>query len=270
MMRREWLPVNSKNEKSAPLSSADLPVIKRASIDAQPLYQVVKRQITDAIMFGKWPAGTVLPNEVALARMFGVAVGTLRRALLDLTKEGMLSRQRKTGTVVTGRTPQHSLRFFFQYFRLHGRDGSLQHSRTKVLGLECGKADAPERSALNLAAETQVLRLKRLRYVDGVPVMRDHFTLPADRVPDFPERIEDVPELLYLYLLDRYGIRISAVREQIGAELADKGDTELLDLAPKAAILNIEEVAYDQAGVPTIYAFHRCTTTNHRYVNEVQ
>lgn len=261
--------VNSKNE-GQPLSSDDLPAITRASIEAQPLYQVVKRQISDAIMFGKWPAGTVLPNEVALAQMFGVAVGTLRRALLDLTKEGMLSRQRKTGTVVTGRTPQHSLRFFFQYFRLHGKDGSLQHSRTKVVGLERGEANGQEQSALNLASNAPVLRLKRLRYIDGAPVMHDHFALPVDRVPDFPKRTGDVPELLYLYLLDRYGIRISAVREQIGAELADKLDAELLNVEPKAAILNIEEVAYDQAGVPTIYAFHRCTTANHRYVNEVQ
>lgn len=262
--------VNSKNEDGRLLSSDGLPAITRASIDAQPLYQVVKRQITDAIMFGKWPAGTVLPNEVALAQTFGVAVGTLRRALLDLTKEGMLSRQRKTGTVVTGRTPQHSLRFFFQYFRLHGKDGSLQHSRTKVLGLERGDADSDEQSALKLASAAPVLRLKRLRYVDGVPIMHDHFTILQDRIPDFPEKAQDVPELLYLYLLDRYGIRISAVREQISAELADDDDVKLLAIEPKAAILNIEEVAYDQAGIPTIYAFHRCTTANHRYVTEVQ
>jgi GntR family transcriptional regulator len=262
--------VNSENEKVQPLSSDDLPTIKRASIDAQPLYEAVKRQMSDAIMFGKWPAGTVLPNEVALAQMFGVAVGTLRRALLDLTKEGMLSRQRKTGTVVTGRTPQHSLRFFFQYFRLHGRDGSLQHSRTKVLELEWGEADEDEQTALKLASAVPVLRLKRLRYVDGIPIMHDHFTIPQDRIPGFPRKAEDVPELLYLYLLDRYGIRISAVREQIGAELADENDAKLLAVESRTAILSIEEVAYDQAGIPTIYAFHRCTTANHRYVTEVQ
>jgi GntR family transcriptional regulator len=264
------MPVNSKSGRQQSVPPEELPKIKRASLDAQPLYQVVKRQITESILFGKWPAGTVLPNEIALAQMFGVAVGTLRRALLDLTKEGMLSRRRKTGTVVTGRTPQHSLRFFFQYFRLHGRDGSLQHSRTKVLGLSFGEADESEQFALKLATAAPVLRLKRLRYVDGVPVMHDHFTLPRERVPDFPEKPEDVPELLYLYLLDCYGIRISAVREQIGAELANDDDAALLNVAPRAAILCIEEVAYDQSGVPTIYGFHRCTTTNHRYVNEVQ
>ncbi len=123
----------------------------RASETAFPLYQVVKQQITDAILLGHWPAGTVLPNEIALADRFGVAVGTLRRALADLTQEGLLSRRRKTGTVVTGRTPQHSLRFLFRYFRLHGADGALQESRSINLSLERELATTEEREGLALA-----------------------------------------------------------------------------------------------------------------------
>lgn len=50
-----------------------------------PLYEVVKRQITEAIMIGKLEPGSVLPSEVALSQTYGVAVGTIRRALMDLT-----------------------------------------------------------------------------------------------------------------------------------------------------------------------------------------
>ena len=264
------MPVNSKIETDRSSELPNSSSVLRASEMSEPLYQVVKRQMTEAILLGRWPAGTVLPNEVALAKMFGVAVGTLRRAMADLTKEGLLSRQRKTGTVVTGRSPQHSLRFFFQYFRLHGRDGSLQHSRTQVISMSNGEATGEERSALLLVEGAAVLRLARVRYIENVPVMHDHFTLPVERVPGFPDRREDVPSLLYLYLLERYGIRISAVREQISAQLMNQTDTELLRLDQPAAVLVIEEVAYDQAGTPTILARHRCSTENHRYVNEIQ
>lgn len=85
-----------------------------------PLYEVVKRQITEAIMLGKLEPGSVLPSEVALSQTYGVAVGTIRRALMDLTNDGLLSRRRKTGTVVTGRKPQHSLRLFFSIFDCTG------------------------------------------------------------------------------------------------------------------------------------------------------
>jgi GntR family transcriptional regulator len=92
----------------------------------------------------------------------------------------------------------------------------------------------------------------------------------SDRVPDFPLDPTEVPALLYLFLLERYGIRISAVREQVSADLADADDLKYLDLIAPAAVLRIEDVSYDQSGEATIYATHRAVTTNHRYVNEVR
>lgn len=250
-----------------PISSSET---LRTSELALPLYEVVKRQISEAIMLGKWEAGSVLPSEIALSQTFGVAVGTIRRALTDLTNEGLLSRRRKTGTIVTGRTPQHSLRFFFQYFRLHGLDGSLQTSTTTVTRLEKGPATAEECTKLQQEPETPVVRFHRLRRVDDRPIMHETLVLAQQRLPDFPERKEDIPALFYLHLLDRYGIRISAVREQIGAALADEEDARWLELPLPAAVLTIDEIAYDQSAVPVLISTHRATTENHRYVHEIQ
>lgn len=243
---------------------------RRASETAATLHQVVKQQITDAIMLGHWPAGTVLPNEITLAQQFGVAVGTLRRALADLTGEGLLSRQRKTGTVVTGRTPQHSLRFLFRYFRLHGIGGDLQESQSRNLSLETGEASEAERTALQLEEDAKVARFRRIRSVDGRPVMHDLFVLASSRVPGFPADPREAPALLYQHLADRYGIRISAVREQISAELAGTAIGKLLGINRAAPVLVIEEIAYDQANVPTIMALHHATTENHRYIAEIR
>lgn len=235
-----------------------------------PLYEVVKRQITEAIMLGKLEPGSVLPSEVALSQTYGVAVGTIRRALMDLTNDGLLSRRRKTGTVVTGRKPQHSLRLFFQYFRLHGLDGSLSKSVTRVTSLEKKSADAAEAQKLQIEEGTPVVTFHRVRIVDDRPIMHEILTLPAERVPGLSDRIEDIPQLFYLHLLEHYGIRISAIREQIGADLAGEDDARWLDLALPAAVLTIDEVCYDQMAVPVLICAHRATTANHRYVNEVQ
>ncbi|MGO4569244.1 GntR family transcriptional regulator [Rhizobium sp. 2YAF20] len=243
---------------------------KRGADLALPLYEVVKRQISEGIMLGHWEPGTVLPSEIALSQTYGVAVGTIRRALLDLTNEGLLSRRRKTGTVVTGRTPQHSLRFFFQYFRLHGKDGTFQRSTTKITSLERGKATTAEAEKLQIADESGVIRFHRVRRVADRPVMHETLVLPLGRVPDFPERGEDIPPLFYLHLLDRYGIRISAVREQIWADISGEEDARWLDLSTPTALLVIDEVSYDQSAVPVLIATHRALTNDHRYVNEVQ
>lgn len=254
-----------------------MPELPNISSEAQklgelslPLYEVVKRQITEAIMLGKLEPGSVLPSEVALSQTYGVAVGTIRRALMDLTNDGILSRRRKTGTVVTGRKPQHSLRLFFQYFRLHGLDGSLSKSVTKVTSLEKAFASAAEAEKLQIDEGAPVVTFHRVRYLDDKPIMHETLTLSHDRVPDFPEKAEDIPPLFYLHLLDRFGIRISAIREQIGADLATGDDVRWLDLKIPAAVLTIDEVAYDQMAVPVLISAHRATTANHRYVNEVQ
>jgi GntR family transcriptional regulator len=254
----------------APADDERSPVQRISSDDAVPLHQVVKRKIMEAIELGEWPTGHVLPSEIALATTMGVAVGTVRRALLDLATEGILSRRRKTGTVVTGRRAHRSLQYFFQYFRLHGRNGALVRSKAQVLSIIEEPASADVRQKLDLADGAKVVRLERLRRVDEKPVMLDTFILSADRIPGFPTEPEDVPQLVYTYLIERYGIRISAVREELSAELVTAEDAQLLGLETPAAIMKIEEVAYDQSNIPTIVGIRRAITNDHVYINEVR
>lgn len=238
------------------------------SLRALPLYEQVKRHVSEAILVGDWPPGTVLPSETELARQFGVAVGTVRRAFADLTAEGLLTRRRKTGTVVTGRTPHHNLRHFYQYFRLHGLDGALLRSQVEMLSCAHGRATEEEAARLHRSDGADVIRIERRRLVDGRPVMWDRMVTAADPFPDFP--VTDVPERLYPYILARYGVRVSAVRENLAAALADAADAERLAIALPAALLVIDEIAYDPSGAPLIWAVHRALTDRYRYVNEVR
>jgi GntR family transcriptional regulator len=234
-----------------------------------PLYEHVKRQLAEWILVGKWRPGEVLPNEVALAARFGVAVGTMRRALSDMTAEGLLARRRKTGTVVTGRSPQHNLANFFQYFRLHGANGELLHSSPRVLSLTRGRASEHEASIFGLKIGAELIRLHRVRSVDRMPVMHERLALPASVLPEFPRLPREVPDLLYVHLLERYGIRLSAVRESVTAEVATAEDRKLLKLSPPAAVLVIDEIAYDQTGDAMICGQHRSTSRGYCYINEI-
>lgn len=241
--------------------SSELPV---------PLYEHVKRRIAEAILLGELTPGTILPGEVAMAADYGVSVGTMRRALADLTADGMLMRRRKTGTVVTGRTPQHSLRFFFQYYRLHRADGGLLTSQAEVLSIGSGRASAAEAELFGEAVGEPLLRLERVRRVEGRAVMHSTMSLVKRRIPSFPESAAKVPQRIYLYLLDAFGIRISAIRENVSAALADERDAERLDIDLPAALMVIDEIAFDQHGQPTIEARHRVVTDHYRYINEIR
>ncbi len=242
-----------------------------ASVDktAMPRFEVVKQQITREILDGTWAAGTVLPGETAMAQQFGVAVGTVRRALADLVQEGLLSRRRRTGTVVTGRMPKHSMRFFYDYFRLHDKEGKLQRSQPTSLSLERRAASADEAEKLEIPKGSEVIAYHRLRSVADRPIMHEIYLIPSALVPGFPERAEEVPEFLSRALAEDYHQRITAIREAVTAELATDEDARLLKLERPAAILRIVSVNYDQSSHPVLIATHWATTEGQLYINEI-
>lgn len=248
----------------------DTPQFSRLSEgEGAPLYEVVKRHISESILQGELPAGTILPSENSLASKFGVSVGTVRKALAALTTEGMLMRRRKTGTVVTGWAPLHNLSHFFQYFRLHDNSGGLLHSETTLLDYQLSQANEREAEKLQIAAGDDVIRLKRTRRVKGIAAMHETLILPAARLPDFPPA-EHLPPLLYRFLFEHYDVRVAAVREQITAQLANEEDAALLELTLPHAVMVIDEVSFDQSAIPVILAHHRFSTEHFMYVNEVR
>lgn len=250
--------------------AGDTPQFTRLSEgEGAPLYEVVKRHISESILQGELPAGTILPSENSLAAKFGVSVGTVRKALAALTTEGMLMRRRKTGTVVTGWAPLHNLSHFFQYFRLHDKTGGLLHSETTLLDYQIGQATLVEAEKLQITEGDDVIRLKRQRRVKGMAAMHERLVLPAARLPDFPPA-DQLPPLLYRFLFEHYDLRVAAVREQITAQLADEEDAALLELTLPQAVMVIDEVSFDQSAIPVILAHHRFSTEHFMYVNEVR
>ncbi len=235
-----------------------------------PLHERLKRTLSERILLGEWAPGAAIPGEVELSAQFNVAVGTVRKALAALVAEGMLTRRPRVGTVVTGRSPAHSLRFFFRYFRLRGTDGALLHSQAETLALFEETPSAEDARRLGIATDEPVIRIHRRRSIEGQAIMLDMYRIPVALVPGFPRDPVALPQLLYLYLLDRWGLRVTAVREELGAELANTEERALLSLPEPAALLVIEETSYDQAGRPCLLATHRARTEHHRYVHEVR
>jgi DNA-binding GntR family transcriptional regulator len=74
-----------------------------------PRYEYVK--LADAIAadiaVGKLPQGAALPGERAMTDLYGVSIGTVRRAIVELRKRGLVATLPAKGTYVIG-TPQPS------------------------------------------------------------------------------------------------------------------------------------------------------------------
>jgi DNA-binding LacI/PurR family transcriptional regulator len=75
-------------------------MIKLAHNDPRPLYQQVKASLRDFIMRGAVPAGVAIPDERSLAAGLGLSRMTVRRAIAELTGEGLFTRIPGRGTFV--------------------------------------------------------------------------------------------------------------------------------------------------------------------------
>jgi GntR family transcriptional regulator len=69
------------------------------------IYTIIKEKIES----GKWPAGTQIPTEDDLCKMYDVSKVTVREAIQELVREGILKRQQGKGTFVTYSVPHPGL-----------------------------------------------------------------------------------------------------------------------------------------------------------------
>lgn len=71
--------------------------------DTRPMYLQIIEQIRQKVAVGDWPAGTEIPSIRQLAVELKVSVITVKRAYLELEREGViLTRQGKGSTVAEG------------------------------------------------------------------------------------------------------------------------------------------------------------------------
>jgi len=75
-------------------------------LERRPLYKQVKQRILDYIVEHDLQPGDPIPTEAKLAAQYGVSMGTVRRALLQLVDQGILYRQPGRGTFLTEQSRQ--------------------------------------------------------------------------------------------------------------------------------------------------------------------
>jgi GntR family transcriptional regulator len=143
---------------------------------SQPLFQQLQDRIREQIAKGELKPGDRIASEVVLARACGISRMTVRRAIDELVDEGVLYRQQSKGTYVAGlfaRSQGLVSLSFSQYVRSLGFG---QHDQYLVRGL----ASVPVSAArdLGLAPGSQAVCIRRVRHVEGHPVMVETSWLP--------------------------------------------------------------------------------------------
>ncbi len=194
---------------------------------------------------GEWSPGTYLPPETRLAEEYGVAVGTLRKALLDMAAEGVVVRRQGKGTVVATHDSDAVL---FRFFNLRRADGSTLRPESRVLSRTKRSASDQERAALVLGSASEVICITRIRDGDGAPIIFEHIVLDAARFGALEHTPESLPNTLYQLYQTDFAATVHRARERVTATLARGACAEALGVSEDTPLLHIRREALDYTG----------------------
>lgn len=220
-------------------ASLNIPIDRSSPV---PLYHQVVQGIEGMIRNGSLEPGSRLENEIELAAQLNLSRPTMRKAMDELVRAGLLVRKRGVGTqVVASQVRRHlELSSLFDDLSRGGKKPS-----TKVLSFQHGPAEPDVAATLQLPTGVGVYHFTRVRSVEGKPL-----ALMENWVRDDVAELTEVGlrEQGMYQLLREAGVNFRLANQRIGAAVADEHQASLLEAAPGSALVTMERTAVDDTG----------------------
>ena len=146
-------------------------------------FERIKTYILDKIESGQWQEDQLVPSENKLAESFGVSRMTARRALEELSQQGLLVRTKGSGTYVASLKGQGSM---FEIRDIADEIQSRGHTHTaNQWQLDAIEAIAPIAIALNVEIGETVYHSVVVHNDNGKPVQVEERFVNPHIIPDY-------------------------------------------------------------------------------------
>ena len=223
----------------APLPAAPgLPAFVREKL--LPLHHQVHGHLAALLRAGHWGRGEPLPGEPELCRHYGVSRGTLRHALQELVREGLVDRQQGRGSFARAPKREGAIAGSYRRFRA---EGAPLDAGCRLLGLRRAPAPAAVAGILSLRRGAPAWRLERLRTLQGEPATIQTSWLPAALCPELDRAALEQRHLVDV-LRDQWRVEFTHADEFIEPTIADARTAERLGIAPGTPMFRLERHTY--------------------------
>ncbi|MCW8832943.1 MAG: histidine utilization repressor [Colwellia sp.] len=210
-------------------------------------YTLIKQHICQNIESGKWPQHFKVPSENELTQQFDVSRMTARRALQELTEQGILVRAQGSGTFVATFKSQSSLLEIRNISdEIHER-GHRHHA--KQLMLKSIAVTEEITILLNLKNNEHVFLSQILHFEDDKPIQLEQRYVNAALVPEY--LLQDFTTTTPHEYLSAVAPLTEATHE-IEAILADNEVCQLLDIDNSEPCLQVKRRTWSSKGVVSL------------------
>ena len=236
----------SRRRRRRPMAEAAEDIfaaLKASAGNGAPLYLQLKKSIEDAVRRGVIGPGDALPSERDIAVKADVSRVTVRKAVQDLVRGGILVQRHGSGTFVAPRVErvEQSLSLLTSFTEDMARRGMVVRSEWLDRGVYPPSPE--EMMVLGLSSKEMVARVSRLRIANDTPLAIERASLSSSVLPE-PEA---VGASLYA-ALEKTGNRPVRAMQRISAANLGEADARLLAIPAGSAGLNIERISYLATG----------------------
>jgi GntR family transcriptional regulator len=217
---------------------------------AVPLYYQIQQHLLQDIRSGQFKPGKPLPSEEVISKRLRVSRMTARQALKSLCGLGVAYSQRGKGTFVSELKLEKNFRQVLSFSEEMQARGARPHS--KLISSEVMTADEGAAEALHLPPGEKVIRIRRVRVADSLPMGVETTSLPLSLCPDLLEKF-DPRTSLYRTLSQVYGIHIVQADEVVEAGKANSDEARLLRISKGSPVFLFTRTAYVEGGQAVEY-----------------
>jgi GntR family transcriptional regulator len=230
-----------------------------SSAPSLPAYLRAMAHIRAMAESSDYQAGDKIPSERVLADALALSRMTVRRAVDELVREGVLERRSTSGTIVA---PARVVRPLDPQ-KVLGIPEIIRNSGGKPSArlLSFGLIETPEGLAdhLGIAPGEAAVAIRMVQSSDGAPFCVERSYLPAARVPGLSASDLAGEVSLYVTLRNRYGIAPTSTRGVLTAAAAAPEDAALIGLGQNPIALIYRVTVFDQDERP----IERVISINH-------
>jgi GntR family transcriptional regulator len=222
-----------------------------------PYYIQVKKALQEHIDHVDRRPGDQLPGEPELCRMFDVSRTVIRQALRELEYEGLIVREKGKGTFIAepkiGESLVQQLTGFYQDMVQRGHTPV-----TQVLKQQVVPASPRVATRLRIEADTPVIVIDRLRFVQDEPIVLVTTYLPYALCPEILHA-DLSTQSLYVLLEEQCALVIAHGHRTLEAVPANEYEADLLQIEKCSPLMKLDSVSYLDDGTPIEYyhALHR-------------
>lgn len=231
-------------------------------------YEQIAQDIYNDIASGKYEPGSQLALEKEMCAQYGVSRITIKRAVDELVKKGLVIKRRGSGTFVKGVLEEDvedvGMSGQFCGFTNSNKNHSI---KSQIIRFEIIHPTKEIAEKLKISEEDFVYDIVRIRYLDDKPANVEYTQMPIDVITGIKHEV--LLGSIYAYIQNTLKLQIQSAHRAISADMPTEEERKYLKIEGELPILQVAQVAFLSDGRPFEYSRsrHRADMSSFRAVS---